>query len=56
MRVRMNARQRPPGDFDAAPYPEQGHVGPVIPYPENRPRPPRPLREEAPPAKDQPAS
>jgi hypothetical protein len=37
-RVRMGSYQRPPEDFDRAPYPEQGHVGPVIPYPENRPR------------------
>lgn len=37
-RVRMNAYQRPSEDFDRAPYPEQGHVGPVIEYPENRPR------------------
>ena len=36
-RVRMNAFQRPPEDFVLA-YPEQGQVGPVIPYPENRPR------------------
>ncbi|MFN2586646.1 MAG: hypothetical protein ABR613_00820 [Actinomycetota bacterium] len=38
MRVRMNAFRRPPEDFDLAAYPEQGAVGPVIPYPENRPR------------------
>ncbi|MDQ3957977.1 MAG: hypothetical protein M3273_06595 [Actinomycetota bacterium] len=38
MRVRMNAFQRPAEDFDKAAYPEQGAVGPVIPYPENRPR------------------
>ena len=38
MRVRMNAFQRPSEDFDKAAYPEQGAVGPVIPYPENRPR------------------
>jgi methionine synthase II (cobalamin-independent) len=37
-RVRMNSYRRPPEDFDRAPYPEQGRVGPVIPYPENRPR------------------
>lgn len=37
-RVRMNARQRPAEDFDRAAYPEQGRVGPVRPYPENRPR------------------
>ncbi|HYY44931.1 MAG TPA: hypothetical protein VE975_07050 [Actinomycetota bacterium] len=38
VRVRMNARRRPPQDFDARAYPEQGAVGPVLPYPENRPR------------------
>ncbi|MDQ3981412.1 MAG: hypothetical protein M3271_01880 [Actinomycetota bacterium] len=38
MRVRMNAFRRPAEDFDKAAYPEQGMVGPVIPYPENRPR------------------
>ena len=38
MRVRMNAFRRPAEDFDKAAYPEQGAVGPVIPYPENRPR------------------
>jgi hypothetical protein len=37
-RVRMNAYVRPPESFDAGAYPEQGHVGPVIEYPENRPR------------------
>lgn len=38
VRVRMNAYRRAPADFDRGAYPEQGHVGPVIPYPENRPR------------------
>lgn len=38
LRVRMNSYQRPADDFDRAAYPEQGRVGPVIPYPENRPR------------------
>lgn len=38
LRVRMNARVRPPEEFDRGAYPEQGRVGPVIPYPENRPR------------------
>lgn len=37
-RVRMNTYQRPAEDFDRAPYPEQGRVGPVLSYPENRPR------------------
>lgn len=38
LRVKMNAHVRPQQDFDSGAYPEQGHVGPVIPYPENRPR------------------
>ena len=38
LRVRMNAHRRSADDFARAPYPEQGAVGPVIPYPENRPR------------------
>jgi hypothetical protein len=38
LRVRINAHQRPTKDFDRGAYPEQGAVGPVIPYPENRPR------------------
>ena len=38
LRVRMNAFRRPSEDFDRAAYPEQGAVGPVISYPENRPR------------------
>jgi hypothetical protein len=38
LRVRINARRRPAESFDRGAYPEQGHVGPVIPYPENRPR------------------
>ena len=38
LRVRINAYQRPAEDFDKRAYPEQGGVGPVIPYPENRPR------------------
>lgn len=37
-RVRMNAYQRSAEDFERGAYPEQGNVGPVIPYPENRPR------------------
>jgi hypothetical protein len=48
VRVRMNSYRRPPADFDRGAYPEQGHVGPVISYPENRPRSPEPLPEEAP--------
>ena len=38
VRVRMNVRRRPPESYDRGAYPEQGRVGPVIPYPENRPR------------------
>jgi hypothetical protein len=45
-RVRMNAYRRPSRDFDRGAYPEQGAVGPVIPYPENRRR---RLPEEGPP-------
>ena len=37
-RVRMNAYRRPAESFETEAYPEQGAVGPVIPYPENRPR------------------
>jgi hypothetical protein len=37
-RVRMNRRQRTASDFDRGAYPEQGEVGPVISYRENRPR------------------
>jgi hypothetical protein len=37
-RVRMNQRRRTASDFDSGAYPEQGEVGPVIPYRENRPR------------------
>jgi hypothetical protein len=37
-RVRINGYQRPKKDFEQGAYPEQGSVGPVIPYPENRPR------------------
>ena len=38
LRVRINRYQRPQSDYDRAAYPEQGAVGPVMPYPENRPR------------------
>lgn len=37
-RVRMNAHGRSREDFDAGAYPEQGTVGPIRAYPENRPR------------------
>ena len=52
LRVRMNARVRPPEEFDRGAYPEQGRVGPVIPYPENRPRRGQGLarKEQTPPA------
>ena len=46
LRVRINSYQRPTEDFDRAAYPEQGGVGPVIPYPENRPRRTDVLRKE----------
>ena len=53
LRVRINAHQRPPKDFDRGAYPEQGAIGPVIPYPENRPRRVRRLgKGAAPPKKD----
>jgi len=38
VRVRMNRHRRSADSFRRAAYPEQGRVGPVIPYPENRPR------------------
>jgi hypothetical protein len=37
-RVRINSYRRPKKDFEEGAYPEQGAVGPVNPYPENRPR------------------
>lgn len=37
-RVRINSYQRPKSDFETRAYPEQGAVGPLNPYPENRPR------------------
>ncbi len=46
-RVRMNSYRRSREAFERAAYPEQGRVGPVIPYPENRPRPVEPLPDEA---------
>lgn len=48
VRVRMNTYQRSEESFARAAYPEQGRVGPVLPYPENRPRPSEPLPEERP--------
>ena len=47
-RVRINGYRRPPKDFEHAAYPEQGAVGPVMPYPENRPRDVEALRKEKP--------
>lgn len=47
-RVRMNAYRRPAADFDRGAYPEQGKVGPVTYYPENRPRSEEPQSEESP--------
>lgn len=38
LRVRINSYRRPAREYDKNPYPEQGWVGPVLPYPENRPR------------------
>lgn len=38
LRVRINSYVRPASDFDAGAYPEQGRVGPVLPYAENRGR------------------
>ena len=37
-RVRINGYRRPKKDFERGAYPEQGVVGPVKAYPENRPR------------------
>ncbi|MGH2828070.1 MAG: hypothetical protein ACRDKF_14000 [Actinomycetota bacterium] len=45
-RVRMNAYRRTEDSFAAGAYPEQGVVGPVNAYPENRPRPKALLPEE----------
>lgn len=47
LRVKMNSFRRPAEDFDRHAYPEQGAVGPVIPYPENRPRRLKDPRREA---------
>jgi hypothetical protein len=38
LRVRIGKFQPGAEHYDRAAYPEQGEVGPVIPYPENRPR------------------
>ncbi|MEA2460531.1 MAG: hypothetical protein QOH90_708 [Actinomycetota bacterium] len=37
-RVRIGQYVPPDSHFDEAAYPEQGQVGPLSPYPENRPR------------------
>ena len=52
-RVRMNACRRRRESYDAGAYAETGAIGPVIPYPENRPRRREPLSEEAPPKRGQ---
>jgi hypothetical protein len=39
VRARMNLYRPSDAEFERAPYPEQGAVGGVSPYPENRPRP-----------------
>jgi hypothetical protein len=48
-RVKLNACIRPPEDLYRGAYPEQGRVGPVISYPENRPRLPEVEEETTPP-------
>lgn len=53
-RVRMNAFRRSAADFDKGAYPEQGSVGPVISYPENRPRRKDLARKEVDPAPKRP--
>lgn len=53
MRVRINAYPRSAEDYDRAAYPEQGGVGPVIPYPENRPRRPELTKKETSPPADE---
>ena len=40
LRVRINSHRRSPEEYRDAAYPEQGKVGPVSGYPENRPRDP----------------
>lgn len=52
MRVRINGHPRSAQDYDKAAYPEQGGVGPVMPYPENRPRRPETAAKEASPPGD----
>lgn len=37
-RVRMGKYQPGPEHYDSAAYPEQGQTGPIVSYPENRPR------------------
>ena len=50
LREKMNAHVRTRADFERGAYPEQGRVGPVIPYRENRPR--RLPEEEGPPEEE----
>lgn len=52
MRVRINSFPRSPEEYDRAAYPEQGGVGPVMPYPENRPRRPELAQKETSPPAD----
>lgn len=52
MRVRINGHPRTPEDYDRSAYPEQGGVGPVMPYPENRPRRPEDAKKETSPPAD----
>jgi hypothetical protein len=49
VRARMTDRVRHASELAGSPYPEQGRVGPVISYPENRPRPIPEEEEEVPP-------
>jgi hypothetical protein len=55
LRVKINSYRRPQADFDRHAYPEQGGVGPVMPYPENRPRRMDVLEQEAAPDSKDPA-
>jgi hypothetical protein len=50
VRARMSARQREADEFERGAYPEQGWVGAVRPYAENRPRRPAEVEEGPAPA------
>ncbi len=54
VRVRMNRHRRNAQSFGHGAYPEQGRVGPVIPYPENRPRRAGSERTAQPPSRQSP--